>query len=186
MSTYDFSLTASDVIREALFTCGALGENESPSGQTTTDALRRLNVMIKSWQTQGFHMWARKQTTLFLVPSQTSYSLGPESTDDHWAETFYYTALNGAHSSGATSLTVDSSSDMTAGDKIGIELTAGTRQWTTIKTVSSSTVVTLNDALTGAASDDGTVYTYTSRPQRPLKVRMVTRGPYTGASDIDP
>lgn len=186
MSTFNHSVTANNIIRDALLLCGGIGENETASGQAVTDALRSLNNMVKGWQTLG-PLWRRSEVTVFLNPSQASYLLGSATTDAHWTESWDYTLLNGDQSAG-TSITVDSTSGMTAGDFIGIELEDGTRQWTTIKTVTSSTAVALNATLTDDVDDNDTVFWYTSRPQRPLRVLHANRADYNGvdiAVDIE-
>ena len=60
--------------------------------------------------------------------------------------------------------------DTDSGDFIGIELDDGTRQWTNIVTVDSATQVTLNDALTAAAASGNTVFSYTDKLDRPLRI----------------
>jgi len=181
--TYDHSVTGEDIIRDALLLVGGVAENEPVSGQATTDALRALNNMLKSWQNQGLHMWARQEVVVFGVKSQERYKLGPASTDAHWTdeEGFVYTKINGAASSGASTITVDSVTDMTVGDYVGVELDDGTRQWTTIDAINTSTlVITLNTALTDDVADNLSVFTYTSRPQRPLRLVHARRGQYDG------
>ena len=60
---------------------------------------------------------------------------------------------------------------MTAADNIGVELDNGTRQWTTIVTVDSSTQVTITTALTAAAAAGNTVVAYTNKiSDRPLRI----------------
>lgn len=185
MTTYDHSVNATQIIGDALLLVGAKDEDDAVTGAALTNGLRALENMVKAWQQHGFHLWKRQEVVVFLNQSQSSYSLGPSSSDAEWCESddFVYTLLNGAHSSSATTLTVDSTTSMTAGDRIGIELSDGTRQWTTILTVSSSTSLTIGTALTGAASDNGTVFTYTTRPQRPLEVIHARRAVYNG-SDV--
>jgi len=58
------------------------------------------------------------------------------------------------------------------GDLIGIELDTGTLQWTYMG-AALSTTTTLIDALTGAASIDNHIYSYTTRSQRPLEIQEV-------------
>lgn len=185
MPTFDHAVTAADILKDALLLIGGIGEGESVSGADTTTGMRALNNMVKGWQNQGFHLWVRDEVTIFGVTGQPSYKLGPSSSDAHWSdsEDFVWTRLNGAASAAATTITVDDTTDMTADDQIGIELTDKTRQWTTIDQVASSTSLVINTGLTGAASDDGTVFTYTERPQRPLRVLHARRGVFNG-SDI--
>lgn len=177
--TFNHSVSANQLIRDALLLCGGLGEHETASGTAVTDALRTLNNMVKAWQIKG-PLWRRRETVLFLNPGQPSYLLGSATTDAHWTEEYTATLLNGDQSSGATSITVDSTSGMSVGDFIGIELEDGTRQWTTVKTVTSSTVVAIDDALDDDVDDNDTVFFYSDRPERPLHILYATRGEYNG------
>jgi hypothetical protein len=81
-------------------------------------------------------------------------------------------------------VTVASDDGMTDGDRIGVELDDGTRQWTTINGTPAANVVTLTATLTDDVAVGATIYTYTSRPQRPLRViHARRRSTYTG-SDV--
>jgi hypothetical protein len=65
---------------------------------------------------------------------------------------------------------VDSDDDIEDGDYIGIELDGGTIQWTTVNGTPSGNTVTLDTGLTGAASTDNYVFTYTTKISRPNKI----------------
>jgi hypothetical protein len=122
---------------------------------------------------------------LFLNGSQSRYLLGSAATDAEWcnAEDFVATQLSAAAAAGATTLNLDSSTGMTAADRLGLELSDGTRAWMAISTVPSSTSVTV-PATSGAASDNATVYTYTTRPQRPLRILHARRREGASGSDV--
>lgn len=179
----NYTQTVETVIRDALFKCEALEEGEAITGEHTTSALRQLNRIIKRWNAKQFR-WARREAILFLNANQQVYDL---PGDDCAINSFSYTRLNGAHSAGVTTLTVDATAPafpMTAmanSAKIGIELSDGTRQWTTVSSVGGSTSVTIGAALTGAASDDATVFWYTTEIERPVRVFNMRRGPYSGS-----
>lgn len=173
-------MNTNEIIEDAYRRVG-LGIYETVEGEYFTPALRALNNMAKAWQADPYNLWKRKEVTVFLE-NTASYSLGSETTDAHWAETWYSTLLNGAVVSGATSIVVDSYTNMSKDMFIGIELSDGTRQWTTIKSTPSSTTVSLSDAL-GAASDNATVFFYSARPNRPQEILHARRKEYNG-SDI--
>ena len=59
---------------------------------------------------------------------------------------------------------------MANSDKIGIELDDGTAHWTTISSGGSTTTAVVASGIASAASDGNTVYTYTSKIQRPLRI----------------
>ncbi len=69
---------------------------------------------------------------------------------------------------------------MTVGDHIGITLDDNTTHWTTIATIPNAASVTIILALASAASSGNSVYTFTSRVGKPLRVlsmRCITNGP---------
>lgn len=75
--------------------------------------------------------------------------------------TVYYskiTLLNGAHSAGATTLTVDSTTDFAAGQEIEIQLNDSRRHSTSVDSVPSGTSITITDDLPHSAPDDGYVW----------------------------
>ena len=82
-----------------------------------------------------------------------------------------FRAENGTATIGHTS-TVSSLNyiDETAGDRIGIELDDGTRQWTDILDVLSSTSVETREGLTSAAASGKTVYSYETQIDRPIRL----------------
>jgi len=74
--------------------------------------------------------------------------------------------------------------DETSGDRIGIELDGGTRQWTDILDVVSTTSVTLRQALTGAAASGKSVFSYEEQVDRPLRMLSARFGETLTASEI--
>jgi len=164
----NFSLNRDEVITDTLILLGVLGAEQTITVEDTNLVNRALNRMIKAWQGQGLQLWAEQQATIFLNGSSQSYSLG--SSGDHASNTVVETTLDAAEASGQTVLSVTSTTGMTVGDYVGIELTDGTRQWTTITAISAGDTITVNTALTGAAASGKTVYTYTTRLARPLEI----------------
>lgn len=63
--------------------------------------------------------------------------------------------------------------DVDSGDRIGIELDDATRQWTRIVSIASN-VVTLKDVLTDDVTIGNTVYSYTTKIDKPMRI-MDTR-----------
>ena len=45
--TYAFSVTITDIIREAMLNVGAIGEGEVPTAQEFTDCQRKANMLVK-------------------------------------------------------------------------------------------------------------------------------------------
>lgn len=298
--------SAIEIVTAALRVIGEIPAEQSPEAVDITTGTEGLNMMVKSWQAQGLHLWAKTEGVLFLDKGKSQYNLGPtgdEATDDddfinteiataaiatdtliildstagmvgaantfpNGGPPFINTAgwtvgnsgtvavvsdrlelTNGAASAGFTEMTIttvvgndyiiqisyvkgtsvsatfdvrdgatilvtdtltatgvtelgftatqtshtfrfandsaviteDSSIifvkqlDRAAGDNIGIELDDGTRQWTNIVTVDSSTQVRINVALTDAAAVNNSVFTFTDFIDRPLRVLSARR-----------
>ena len=171
--SYDFSLTGTEIITEALELLGVVGVGNPMSSEDQATCLRTLEMMIKAWQAEGIAMWTTREASLFFSYREASYSIGP--TGDHCSTAGYKTEVATAAASGVSTITVDSDDDITDGDYIGIELDDGTVQWTTVNGTPSSDVVTLTASLTDTVAINNHVYNYTSKIQRPLEIIEVRR-----------
>lgn len=182
--TTTHSVTAAQIIEDALYDCHALEEGESPSGTATTVALRRLNAIAKRWMTRGDLRWKVEEGVLFLIKDRREYILG---TDHCAVRDWGYTTLSAAASASATTLTVTATAEdlphIAAADGyfVGIELDDGTRQWTTIKGTPGATSIVLDVALTGAAASGNTVFWYATKVGKALRVMNPRRGVYNSS-----
>lgn len=128
-----------------------------------------FQAMLKLWQAEGIQLWNRKQATLF--PAYETYQYAISNTGTNCANSYVNTTISSDEASGQTALSVTSSTGMSVSDNVGIELDDGTRQWTTISSVDSSTQITVAASLTGAASSGNTVVAYTNKiADRPLRI----------------
>ncbi len=173
--TVTFSVNRDQIINDACFDAGVLGVGENLSDDDLQFCVRRLNMMVKQWQgTQdfapGLKMWSRKRGNLFLSGTTGQYNLGPGGSG--WASSFTSTTLSAAAAAGASTITVASASSIATGDNIGIVLTSGTIQWTTVNGAPVGTTVTLTAVLTGAAASGNSVYNYatTLQGRQPLQI----------------
>lgn len=173
--SYNFSLDRDTIIKRAMQLINLININQTARGADYEYAVDVLQSMIKLWQAEGIQLWNRKQATLFPAYQDQQYSIS--STGDHCTNSYVDTTFSADEASGQTVISVTSSTGMTAGDNVGLELDSGTRQWTTIVSVDSSTQITITTALTGAASSGNTIVAYTSkivdRPLRILDMRTV-------------
>jgi len=184
--SFNHTVTTTDIVRDALLLVQGIGAHEDVGGAIYDDARRTLNGLVKLWQKKRINIWAQQECWVFVRPTASEYKLGPESTDDEWcdADDFVGTVTTATSASGASTLTVSSITGIAASDRIGVELEDGTRQWTTVNGAPSGSTITLTAALTDDVASGATVYTYTSRPQRPLRIIHARRRPtYTG-SDV--
>lgn len=169
-----YSCTELDIIEAAMENIGKLAAGETMSAEDILVCRRRLNMIYKQWVSQvdfapGLKMWCRRTGWLFLQKDQVAYSLGP-SGDECASETYYHTTLSANASSGASTITVASITGLASAMRIGVKLTSGSMQWTTINGTPSGSTVTLTATLTGAAASGGVVYAYTSKILRPFEL----------------
>jgi len=175
----DFNATRNEVVTKALEEVQLAGLGLTPSTNVFNGAVWRLNAMIKSLQSEGAYLWKQEEATLFVQKNQTTYNIG--LTGDHCAKTYYSTKTSAAASSGATAIVVTSATNLANGQNIGVYLSDGSRQWTTISSIAGTTV-NLGAALTADVSSGATVYAYATKVRRPLKI---TEAWYRDASDYD-
>lgn len=165
----DFTRTRDQICTRALRVCGVLKAGETAGAQVLTDTAEALNAMVKRWQKKpNLKVWAVTEGVLFPQVSQSRYGLSSSSTD-HATETYYETALTSAASSGATSLSLDDTTNIAVSDYIGVKVDDGTLHWTTVSSKTSSSVV-IATALDDDAAADNPVFTYTTKIVRPLKI----------------
>jgi len=162
----NFNLNRNEIVTEALELAGVADVTDSPSSDIITSSARTLNIMIKGWQTAGIYLWKQKDFYVFVNKNTNYYDLGPSG--DHATLSYVKTEVATAQTSGNNTIVVDSDTGISDGDYIGIELSGGSLQWTTINGAPSSDTITLTDNLTGDVSVDANVYTYTTKINRPL------------------
>lgn len=69
--------TAADTIKSSLRLIGMLAEGETPSSETSADALEAMNLMIDSWSAERLSVYST-QDQVFTWPASTiSRTLGP-------------------------------------------------------------------------------------------------------------
>lgn len=172
--SYNYSMDRDTIIKRAQQLANIINLNQASRGDDHAFAVDLFQSMIKLWQAEGIQIWNRRQATLFTAYQDEQYSIS--STGDHAANSYVNTTLSAAEASGQTVLSVTSSTGMTAADNVGIQLDDGTRQWTTIASVDSSTQITVDDALTSAAASGNTLVAYTNKiSDRPLRILDMRR-----------
>ncbi len=179
--SWNYSVTAADVIKMAMEDIGVLTPGETISAEDQDAGLRRLNYIVKQWQgdadmSQGMKVWTRQRITLFLAKGQQKYLVGPAATDARATTAYGRTTISTAEAVGQTAISITATTDtttdpgttvtMTASDIIGIEQNDGTMHWSTIVSTGGGPIVTINDATSAAAAAGNYVYWFTSRAQR--------------------
>lgn len=167
--------TANEIVEAALRLIGEIDANQPIESEQANDGLQALNFLVKSYQSQGLHLWTKVEAILFTDVGKKSYFLGPGGDECCNEDDFVNTQLSVAGVALDQTISVDSSALMTLGDVIGVRLDDGTRQWTTILSIPSTTSVKLTTALTGAAAIDNSVFTFTSLIPRPMRILQLRR-----------
>jgi len=72
--------TAGEQINGALRLLGVLAEGETPSAETSQDALFALNQMIDSWNTESLSIFSTQDQVLTWPAGASSRTLGPTGT----------------------------------------------------------------------------------------------------------
>lgn len=168
----NFSMDTNTIITRSLQLIDVVGSGESVSGDDYTLCESVLNMMVKAWQADGLHLWTETEGIIFAEADQSKYTLGGSSPDQSTSEDIK-TELSVALTTSDTAVTVDSTTNMTASDVIGIVLDDDTLHWDTIASVDTTTTLTLTTGVTGAAAVDNHVYVYTTVMVRPLDISEV-------------
>ena len=148
------------------------------------DGVDDLNLMLKSWQQQGLHLWLEEEGIIFLEVGKESYLLGSTGNEATTIDDFIASNTTNAQIAADVIIPITSSAGMVAGDFVGVRLDDGTRFWTTILTVDSSVQITLTAGLPSAAAANSTVFTYTTIIQRPLRISSSRRKTHGSDNEI--
>lgn len=79
--SYNFQFTRAQIIREALDLIGALPQGKEPTAIQTSDAARKLNVVVQSLTIDGIRLWTQERTNALYVATvlQTTLTSGTAS-----------------------------------------------------------------------------------------------------------
>ncbi len=168
MSTGVYTKTFGDACRAALRDAGIVAVEMPVQPPHLAIATSTANDVLAHWQAQGIHLWNETEALLPLNPSQIEYSLGVGG--DHCFTNYVYTTSDAAIAALAIIIPLTITTGMTIGDFIGIELADGTRHWSTIDSISAGVSVTIVTGIVSAANNGASVYTYTTKIDRPLRV----------------
>lgn len=165
----DFSVSRDDLIKTALQYIGAIGEGETPTTAQTSECSILLNMLVKARMVDGMPLWAIK--TGFVLPQTGSSDILLGATGDHATLIYNVTTTTAAAIAGASTIVVTSATGFVNGYNIGVELSSGAMQWTTINGIPVGTTITLAAVLTGNVALGAQVYAYQTKLQRPLNIQ---------------
>jgi hypothetical protein len=168
---FGFTMTVEELISEGYAVLKMGVDGEAITGDMYNRALITLNLLLQSFQADGLTLSIQNNGSLFLVGGQTSYPVSSSNIINDYTET----ALSVAAVATDTTVTVDDDADITDGDTIGILLDSGEIQWTTVNGTPAANVVTLTDALTGAAGIDNNVFNYSGTLNKISRLMDVNR-----------
>ena len=183
-ASYNYELTAAQMISESFKLLGVRTAETPLEDFEIQDGLTALNLMLKTWEMQGMHLWTREEAILFLDKGKAKYFVGSLGDESCNLADFVGTTTTAAHVATDTVIAVTDSTGMTAADEVGILQDDGTRHWTTIVSVDSSIQITITTGLVSGAASGATVFTYTSKIQRPTRVSSIRRVTYGTDSEI--
>lgn len=180
-----FSQTTIELIEDAFDKIGLLSEGRSLTSSMRKKALRQLNSMIQTWQSQwNINIWKNREATLFLERGVEKYQLG--NSQANATESFVSTTLAAAASSGASTITVADDSGIISGDFIGITLTDGSAQFTTVNGAPVANVITLADVLTDDVVSGDNVVAFTTKITKPLRLTQMQQSGLSTGAGSDP
>ena len=183
----NFTQTRNELIQDALALIGVYGIGRTISGEDMAFSANMFNKMVKSYQTQGLHLWAKEEAYLFIADNTAEYTLSSDSSSARATlrSDAVITELSAAEAASQTTISVDSSSGMATSDIVGIVADDDTMHWSTISSIPGSTSIVIADATAAASAAGNNVYTFTSRINKPLRIlsmRRVTGGPDSPSS----
>lgn len=156
---------AGSLIRATLLKLGVINPTASISDITYNICLDALNRMIKHWQMRGVHLWTQHEGALVFDYQVSSYAFSDQDLSGGAvgmvnSSVLVSTTLTADAAAAATVLTVDSTTGMSATNKVLIQLEDLSRHATTIVSVDSATQITITSGLASAAVEDAAVYVY--------------------------
>ena len=92
----DFNQTAIEVIEGAFSLAGVKAQEQGLQPAEIADGFAILNLMVKTWQNQGLHLWTKEEGIIFLRTGVTDYSLGVNGDESTNLDDFIGTELTAA------------------------------------------------------------------------------------------
>lgn len=181
----NFTVSALDIVEKAFSYAGVKEDEQSLQAAERKSGFLSLNLMIKAWQAQRLHLWAKREAVIFLDVGKTDYNLGVSGDEACDFDDFISSSLTADEIATDTVIAVADTTGMLAADNVGIKLDAGTRHWTTIVSVDSSTQITITVGLPSAAASGNSVFTFTNFIERPLRILSVRNSKFSSSSEFE-
>lgn len=169
--------TANEIVRRALEVSGIYAADEDAPAADTQAMMRALNSMVRSYQARGAHLWTRKYATLFLFKGQNQYNIGGTA---HCTESFTTAVTTATEGAGSTVISMDTTG-MTVGDLVAVLLDDNTMVFSLLVSF-TATEATITDGLASDAAEGNTVYFYTTKIGKALRIPDARR--YVNGNEI--
>lgn len=180
---YNLNLTFEDVAIETLDRLQIIGDGENITPAMRNRVKSSLNLMLKSWESQGIHLWTYTEGSLFVDYGRSEYQVGGSA---RIGNNFVFTRANAEASAGSSDIFIEPIASearremVQVGSNIGImlqpEITSsgavvpGTGPfWTTISSIPTVGRIILADPLPVDMPDATFIYTYSSDPLIPIR-----------------
>jgi hypothetical protein len=182
--TTTFSMTANQIVTKAFSKIGVKIAEQDLQSHEYQDGQDALNLMIKSWGAQGLHLWSKDEAIVFLDVGKSDYLLSSSGDKACQFDDFAGTNTTSAHVLNDDVIPVTSTVGMAAGDNAGIQMNDKTRFWTTIRSVDSTTQISLDTVLPSAATLGNSVFTFTTLAERPNRILSYRRKTFGDDNEI--
>jgi len=129
-NSVDFTLDAEGIISEAFKKLGIRAAETPLEPFEIQDGLTDLNLMLKSFQSQGLHLWTEEEGVLFLDIGKENYLLGPTGDEATTLDDFVGTTLTSNQITNDTIINLSSTAGMTGpANLFGTNPLASTAGW---------------------------------------------------------
>jgi len=168
-----YTQTTNNIITNTFLLLSIIAPGETVNSDDYSVALNFLNMLVKTLQGQGLHLWTETEAYIYPVVDQISYQFGNSSSDVIANVTgTLNTTVSTTAAASATTINLTSVVGLVANQKIGIQLDSGVYKWTTIASVGASSVV-INSAIPSSATAGNSVFIYTNLSGRALEISSV-------------
>ena len=179
----DFSIDRDTLIKESMEILNAYDPISTMTADEIWSCSRTLNIMLKAMQADGLQLWKQTEVHLFMEADKIKYTLS--TSGDNATISHTETAMRVAGAASATTLEVDSTTGMTAGDYIGIELDDDTMHWTTVSSVTDTDTVVITTGLASASAIDNVIYFFTNKIPKPLRINNALIHHKSSGNDVE-
>lgn len=190
-SSFNYAVTADDIITCALEDIQVVQSGQAIDPADYTVCLRTLNLMTKEWMGKpafapGMKRWTRNFLYMFMRLNKNIYSLaiGQTSADNAALNAYTSATLTAQAASGQAVIAISAKTAWPTGisgngaiantDVIGVLLSTGDFQWTTVLSGGGTSTLTLNANLTAIASSGAQVFAYPAASVVDLPLEFLT------------